>query len=81
MNPYSLRHTFASRFAESSGDLLLLQRVGGWSSLALVQRYAHVRAGRDAEAIRAMLDAHDGAAHSERPGSLTAHGRGTLRPA
>jgi hypothetical protein len=61
--------------------VVVLQRVGGWSSLALVQRYAHVRAGRDAEAIRAMLDAHDGAAHSERPGSLTAHGRGTLRAA
>ena len=67
LNIHSLRHTFASRFAETTGDLLLLQRVGGWSSLALVQRYSHVRAGRDGEAIRAMLAVHDGAAPSASP--------------
>jgi integrase/recombinase XerC len=56
VSPHVLRHTFASRLAESSGDLLLLQQLGGWSSLALVERYAHVREGRGAEAIRRMVE-------------------------
>ena len=39
----------------SSGDLLLLKELGGWSSLSMVQRNAHLREGRGAEAIRKML--------------------------
>lgn len=80
LNIHALRHTFASRFAEATGDLLLLQRVGGWSSLALVQRYSHVREERGAEAIRKMLAAHDDepAAPSARPTSLA--GRRLARP-
>jgi len=35
-------------------DLLLLQRAGNWSSLKMVERYAHVREGRDAEVMRQM---------------------------
>ena len=54
VNIHSLRHTWASRLAESSGDLLLVQQLGDWSSLALVQRYAHLRAGRGAEALKQM---------------------------
>ena len=52
---HCLRHSWASRLAESSGDLLLLKELGGWSSLSMVQRYAHLREGRGAEAIRKML--------------------------
>lgn len=52
---HCLRHTFATRFYEATGDLLLLQRLGGWSSLTLVQRYAHARMERAGEAIRAMV--------------------------
>ena len=47
----------ASRFAEATGDLVLLQALGGWSSLTLVQRHAHTRQERGAEAIRLMLEA------------------------
>ena len=78
LNIHSLRHTFASRFAEATGDLLL-QRVGGWSSLTLVQRYAHVREGRGAEAIRQMLAAHDGAAPQPAPVPSTIPLRATGR--
>jgi len=59
LNVHCLRHTWASRLTESSGDLLLVQKLGGWSSLLLVQRYAHLRAGRDVAAIRAMLEARE----------------------
>jgi integrase len=52
---HCLRHSWASRLAESSGALLLLQQGGGWSSSSMVQRCAHLREGRGAEAIRKML--------------------------
>ena len=54
VTPHALRHTWASRFMETSGDALLLQRAGGWTSLKMVERYAHVREGRDAEVKRQM---------------------------
>jgi site-specific recombinase XerC len=30
VTPHCLRHTWASRFMETSGDLLLLQKAGNW---------------------------------------------------
>ena len=51
---HTLRHTFASRLSEATGDLLLVQQLGGWSSLTLVQRYTRVRAGRAAAALQQM---------------------------
>jgi len=57
---HTLRHCWASRFAEATGgDLVLLQSLGGWSSLTLVQRYAHARQERGAEAIRRMVEARE----------------------
>jgi site-specific recombinase XerD len=52
---HSLRHTWASRLVESGADLVTVQRLGGWASLAMVQRYSHLRPGRDVEALNAML--------------------------
>ena len=54
VTPHCLRHAWATRFAETSGDLLLLERAGNWSSLKMGERYAHVREGRDAEVMRQM---------------------------
>ena len=56
---HSLRHTWASRMVESGCDLVMLQRLGGWSSLELVGRYSHARDERGAEAIRTMLAARE----------------------
>ena len=39
---HSLRHTFASHWVMNGGDLFKLQRMGGWKSQAMVQRYAHL---------------------------------------
>jgi integrase len=36
------RHTFASRLAMAGVDLLTIKDVGGWRTLAMVQRYAHL---------------------------------------
>lgn len=39
---HDLRHTFASRLAMEGVDLLTLKELGGWKSLPMVQRYAHL---------------------------------------
>lgn len=36
------RHTFASRLAMAGVDPLSVQKLGGWRTLAMVQRYAHL---------------------------------------
>ena len=59
LNIHALRHTFASRFQEATGDLVLLQALGGWSSLSMVGRYAHHRPERVADATAKMLAARD----------------------
>jgi len=42
VTPHSLRHTWASWHYAEHRDLLLLRFVGGWSTVTLVERYAHV---------------------------------------
>jgi len=39
---HGLRHTFASHWMMNGGDLFKLQRIGGWRSFEMVQRYAHL---------------------------------------
>ncbi len=38
---YDLRHSFASRFVESGGDLITLKDLLGHASLNMILRYAH----------------------------------------
>jgi len=50
ITPHDLRHTWASWHYAVHRDLLALKVEGGWSSVALVERYAHLMpAGREAE--------------------------------
>ncbi|MFZ6693669.1 tyrosine-type recombinase/integrase [Undibacterium sp. SXout20W] len=37
-----LRHTYASHFMMDGGNILILQRVLGHSSLAMTMKYAHL---------------------------------------
>ena len=39
---HGLRHTFASRLAMAGVDPRTIQELGGWRTLALVMRYAHL---------------------------------------
>jgi integrase len=51
LTPHDLRHTWASWHYAVHRDLLALKIEGGWSSVALVERYAHLLPGGQEEAI------------------------------
>jgi integrase len=55
VTPHVLRHTFASRLVMAGVDLRTVQELGGWSSLELVQRYAHLSPGHKAEAVERII--------------------------
>ncbi|MBB2172833.1 site-specific integrase [Gluconacetobacter asukensis] len=52
--PHSWRHHWASWMVMTGCDLVTLMRLGGWSSPAMVQRYAAVSADHMADAIRRL---------------------------
>lgn len=43
---HDLRHTWATRFMEKTGDLYALMRLGGWKDLKSVEKYQHLTRGR-----------------------------------
>ena len=42
---HDLRHTWASWLVQPGVSLLALKEMGGWETLEMVQRYAHLSAG------------------------------------
>jgi site-specific recombinase XerC len=42
---HALRHTFASRLVAAGVDLRSVEELGGWRTLSMVQRYAHLSPG------------------------------------
>lgn len=55
LTPHDCRHSWASWHYALNRDLLALKVEGGWSSVALVERYAHLIPGGQEAAIRAFL--------------------------
>jgi len=51
VSPHVLRHTFGSRLAMAGVDPRTIQELGGWASLAMVQRYTHLSPTHKAEAV------------------------------
>jgi site-specific recombinase XerD len=49
------RHTFASRLVMAGVDLRTVQELGGWRSLAMVQKYAHLAPGHQLAAVEALV--------------------------
>jgi integrase len=49
--PHDCRHTWATWHYAQNRDLLALQKLGGWKSLAMVTRYAHVNVDELAHTI------------------------------
>ena len=52
---HDTRHTFASRLAMAGVDLLAIQQLGGWKSIAMVQRYAHLSPSHRRAAIERLV--------------------------
>lgn len=51
---HACRHTFASRLARAGIQLNMIKDLGGWKTLAMVLRYAHLCPDTKAEAIKQM---------------------------
>jgi integrase len=52
VTPHVLRHTFASRLAMAGVDPRTIQELGGWASLAMVERYTHLSPTHKADAVK-----------------------------
>jgi len=73
VTPHVLRHTFASRLVMKGVDLRTVQELGGWSSLELVQRYAHLSPGHRAEAVERLVRPATLSATMDRACSVNSH--------
>jgi integrase len=56
VTPHALRHTFASRLVMRGADLRTVMELGGWKSLAMVQRYAHLSQEHKRQAIELLAE-------------------------
>src|SRR5262249_51959869 len=54
VTPHVLRHTYGSRLAMTGAHPRTIQELGGWSELAMVERYAHLSASHKAEAVERL---------------------------
>ena len=52
---HALRHTFAFRLAAAGVDLRTVQERGGWRTLSMVQRYAHLSPDHLAAAVETIV--------------------------
>ena len=51
------RHTFASRLVMAGVDLRTVQELGGWRSLSMVMKYAHLAPEHRLAAVEALVRA------------------------
>jgi integrase len=56
VTPHVLRHTFASRLVMRGVDLRTVQELGGWKSLNMVQRYAHLSQDHKRQAVELLAE-------------------------
>ncbi len=54
---HDLRHTWASRLAMAGADLLTIKELGGWKTLIMVQRYAHLSPDHKRQALERLSTA------------------------
>lgn len=54
VTPHTLRHTWATWYYQEHRDLARLMELGGWKSLNMVSRYAHVNSSHNAASINAL---------------------------
>ena len=54
VTPHTLRHTFASRLMENGVDPIMATKLAGWSSIKMLDQYAHADPSRMAEAVEGL---------------------------
>lgn len=64
---HKLRHTWASWHAQDETPLQVIMMLGGWKSLAMVQRYAHLSKGHLAQYADRSLIGRVGAEEEQKP--------------
>ena len=75
---HALRHTFASRLVAAGVDLRTVQELGGWRTLSMVQRYAHLSPDHLAAAVEKIVATP--AVVAPRPVNGSELGRTSSRP-
>jgi integrase len=69
---HDLRHTFASRLVRAGVDLKSVKELGGWRSLVMVERYAHLSPEHLHRAIERLVERKPAASNAT--GNATAEG-------
>ena len=76
----SNRHTFASRLVMAGVDLRTVQELGGWRSLAMVQKYAHLAPAHRLAAVEALVRAPELFRNLPEPSTAEPPARLLVRP-
>jgi len=58
VTPHTLRHTFASRLVMNGVDLRTVQELGGWKTIEMVLRYAHLSPNHKLNAVEGLVAQH-----------------------
>jgi integrase len=76
VTPHVLRHTFASRLTMAGVPPQTIMVLGGWQSLAMVQRYSHLSPEHQADAVErlATFEVPPGVRHAASPTTLPLNG-------
>ena len=56
---HTLRHTFASRLVLAGVDLRTVQELGGWKTIAMVERYSQLTPAHKARAVEKLAEFHN----------------------
>src|SRR5262249_42458708 len=68
---HTCRHTFTTRLIASGVDLRTVQELGGWSSLRMLERYAHVAPERKVQAVEGLVQEFHNAFHNSQESGQT----------
>lgn len=65
VTPHTLRHPFASRLVMVGVDIRTVQELGGWQTLAMVERYAHLSPAHKQKAVERIVSTHGSRSESD----------------
>ncbi len=66
VTPHVLRHTFATRLVDAGVNFRLIQELGGWKSVKMVERYSHTSERGKADAVQRLAEFHNTGHNTDR---------------